>query len=492
MRFLFIDSFLGSNFGTDILGIAYLSACLKSQGHEVDAVDIRSHKAIVSFAKQFRPDYLLFSTTTGTHHIRLEINKKIKEEIDTYSVFGGPHATYFPEMIEDEGVDAICIGEGDEALIDFVRRKENGECFTDTPNFWVKHNGNIYKNSARPLIADLDEIPFADREITKKFSLIRDFKIKNFLSTRGCPYKCTFCSNNALHELYKGKGKIVRHRSVDNLIAEIKEVQREFDLKMVWFRDDVFGVSRDWLAEFSGKYKQEIGLPFRCVLQPKMVTRDRVKYLKDAGLASTSIGVESGDDDVRNKIFNRGIKREELINTAELLHEFDIPFGTFNILGVPFSNFESNHKTLELNLEMKPAWASTTIYQPLPRTVLGDKVLNAGLFGGYHDKVGASSDNDKKSVLNKNKAMVVGQSQVALERKKEVENFKNLFPIIVEYPHLAPMTKFLIKLPLGKFYIILDQLFRGYIGMVKFFGYKRSFKETLILICRYMQSGFET
>ena len=220
--------------------------------------------------------------------------------------------------------------------------------------------------------------------------------------------------------------------------------------------------------------------------------RSKIKVLKDAGLASTSIGLESGDDYVRNEIFNRGISEKQLIDTANLFHEYNIPFGTFNILGVPFSRFESNYKTLLLNLKMKPDWASTTLYQPLPRTILGDRVIQKGLFRGFEERNNKNRSNILQKSFAGNKKKIVSKSQLTLRRKYQVENLKNLFSILIEFPVLVPVAKYLIRLPIGRIYFIIDQIFRGYIGMKKFFTHKRSLKETLTMIYWYIRTGFET
>ena len=114
-----------------------------------------------------------------------------------FSVFGGPHPTFFPEMIEKEGVDAVCIGEGEYAMLELMNRLEQGKPADDIQNFWIKSNGTTKKNMVRPLIEDLDELPFLDRELMYEGD--KDLKLsrnKGFFAGRGCPYRCTYCFNH--------------------------------------------------------------------------------------------------------------------------------------------------------------------------------------------------------------------------------------------------------------------------------------------------------
>ena len=174
----------------------------------------------------YSPQIVGYSALTGEHIKLLEINKLLKKDFNFKAVFGGPHPTFFPEFINEESIDAICIGEGDISFPEFCRRIENNENYWETPNFVVNNNGNIFRNSLMPLVENLDSLPFPDRDLMYEADsdLLSEGK-KLFFASRGCPYKCSYCFNNKYNEMYSGKGSIIRLHSPEYLIEEICKVK---------------------------------------------------------------------------------------------------------------------------------------------------------------------------------------------------------------------------------------------------------------------------
>ncbi len=264
-------------------GIMHLSSALKGAGHEV-ALAVDGLEDPLEVAKRFQPAIIGYSVITGSHRYYYELNRRLKEGIEFFSVFGGPHPTFFPEMIEEEGVDGICIGEGEGAMVDLANALEDGDLALDIPNWWFKVDGQVIRNPVRPYVADLDLLPLPDRDLVyAKDPISRRSKIKHFISGRGCPYDCTYCFNHALFDLYRGKGKRFRQRSVDNVLEEIAQVKENYPLEFVVFFDDTFVLSLEWLREFAEKYPQRIGLPFFCNTRANLVTGEQVHLLKQAG-----------------------------------------------------------------------------------------------------------------------------------------------------------------------------------------------------------------
>ena len=207
----------------DPLGIMCLSATLKQANHEVRicSPEVRETGKML---EEFPADVIAYSIATGDHSFYIDFNRVIKNRHkNIYSVFGGPHCTFNPDFItENLDVDAMATGEVDLTFVDFINSLESDGDYHLTPNFHVRRDGEIYRNEVSNHIPDLDDLPFPDR------SVIYDYypkaavgKVKSVMSMRGCPYPCTYCHNHQLNELYKGKGKILRRRSVDNVIKEI-------------------------------------------------------------------------------------------------------------------------------------------------------------------------------------------------------------------------------------------------------------------------------
>ena len=430
-------------------GIMHLSSALKAAGHEV-ALAADALEDPVRVAKEFQPGIIGYSVITGSHRYYYQLNRRLKEEIDFFSAFGGPHPTFFPEMIDEEGVDGICIGEGEGALVDLANSLEAGRFDLAILNWWFKVGGKIIRNPVRPLVDDLDGLPLPDRDLVySKDAISRHSKIKHFLSGRGCPYNCTYCFNHAFSKIYKGKGKRFRQRSVDNVIEELRQVKEAYPLEFIIFVDDTFVLSQGWLEEFAEEYPEEIGLPFWCNTRANLVTEEQVRLLKKAGAFCVGMGIEAGNDRIRNELLKRNMSREQILNACRLLHEGGLNFTTHIMLALPTSSLEDDFETLQLNIECRPVYAHAFLFQPYPRTELGEFAREEGwMIGSLDDISDVAWD---KSVL-----------EFPEKEKRQMENLQRFFAIAVEWPRLLPLIRFLIKLPKNRLFWLVHKLWKGY------------------------------
>ena len=249
----------------EFIGPMQLSAILKAKGHKTDLLVWTKEKDLIKKIKQIKPDLIAFSTTTGPHKEALKIARKIKSEINIPIIFGGAHPTLFPDVIKEDCVDMICIGEADLVILAIANAIDKKWNIKKIKNICVEEGKTIRKNELAPLV-DLDNLPSIDRELYyKRYSFLKNLSVKKFITSRGCPYNCSFCFNQTMRKMYKGKGKWVRKRSVDRVIAEIKEVRKKYGLKGVRISDDTFTMEHTWLTEFLNKYKKEVNLPFTCL-----------------------------------------------------------------------------------------------------------------------------------------------------------------------------------------------------------------------------------
>ncbi len=429
-------------------GLMHLSSALEAAGHEV-ALAVDALEDPVRVAKELQPGIVGYSVITGSHRYYYQLNQSLKEEVDFFSVFGGPHPTFFPEMIEEEGVDGICIGEGEGAIVDLANALDEGRLNPSIPNWWFKVKGKVIKNPVRPLMDDLDSLPLPDRDLVySKDAISRHSKIKHFLSGRGCPYNCTYCFNQALSEIYKGKGKRFRQRSVDNVIEELRRAKEDYPLEFVVFVDDTFVLSQEWLREFAEKYPREISLPFFCNTRANLVTEEQIRLLKEAGAFCVGMGIEAGNDRIRNELLKRNMSQEQILNACRLLHEGRLNFTTTNMLALPTGSLEDDFETLQLNIECRPAYAHAFLFQPYPKTELGEFTRKEGWMAGTMDDM--SEIMWDKSVLNFEES-----------EKLQMENLQRFFAIAVEWPRLLPLIRFLIKLPKNRLFWLINKLWKG-------------------------------
>ena len=251
MKVLFIEEYLPQ----EMLGIMWLSRAIKDAGHECRALFIPDTSWLDKL-KAYDPDVVCYSVTTGIHTFLVDVNRKVKEvKPSVFSLFGGPHATFTPELVEEVGVDAVCRGEGEQAIVELLNRMQKGEDFYDCLNFYFKHKqtGEIIKNPQRPLVMDIDSLGFPDREVIYDAGAVyRDADRKVFVSQRGCPMPCSFCFHHAWKKkVYNVKNsEYVRKRSVTHLLEEIKQVKAKYNLKFVHFVDGDCVLSPGWVQAF--------------------------------------------------------------------------------------------------------------------------------------------------------------------------------------------------------------------------------------------------
>ena len=427
MKIVFILPF--QNDGLEPLGILSLAGMLKKVGHEVHAI-LPSKREISHNLQTLKPDILAYSVVSGWHQHYIILNQWIKKNFapSALSVFGGPHPTYFPAYIYEDGVDAICRGEGEYAFVEFVTKLEKQEDYFTSKNWWVKHNGLVYKNTFRPEIQDMDTLPFQDRSLLEPYTSYFNRSLRAFSMSRGCPFNCSYCFNHAYRDIYRKSGlkTSLRCRSVDNVIAEIKQVSEKYSIQSIAFFDDVFNTSVDWLDEFSDKYKYQVGLPFECNLRVEQITARVVSTLKRAGCAIIAVGIEVADEEMRAAILRRRYTTDELIRACAIIKENGILLKTYNIFGIPPGKLNSDIDTLKLNGQLRVDIPTASIYQPYPGTDLGEKAQFDGYWDGNLDQIRLGFY--KTSILK-------------LRDKTKIELLQKYFFIFVKFPILMPLLK---------------------------------------------------
>lgn len=419
------------------LGIMYLSAALKAAGHEVE-VFVKTTAGDEDLAaeslKAFNPDIAAFSLITGDHPWALKIAGllKVQAKKPLLTVFGGPHPTFYPEFIADDAVDVICVGEGEEAFCELAEYIDAGKPIHGIRNLHVKTIAGTVKNEVRPLRQNLDSLSFPDRSLyLSKYPFMR-LSHMAVMAGRGCPYTCSYCFNDSLQAMYRGKGPYVRQRSPGNVLAELEELVRDYHPRTIYFQDDVFTLSREFLAAFLPAYRLRIGLPFICLSRAEQLTDETIRLLTDAGCKRLFWGIESGNETLRRNILKRNFTNADIIAKAALLKKYGLKFRTYNILGIPGETIENARETVELNIRIKTDYPWCSVLSPYPKT---------GIAAEYERLCGTPADIDR-----------IGASFFTTRYPvpREMQNLQKLFYWIVKLPALYPLFRQLVKLPLGR------------------------------------------
>ncbi len=441
MRILFLQ-----NIWFEFLGTMSLLGVARQAGYAAGLAIGKDRHLLNSVAK-FRPEIVAFSCVTGTQGWALNLCRRIKTEIDPgiITLMGGPHPTFFPEIIENYPyLDMICVGEGEGALLDILGAGNNPEAFTQFDNLHVRIQDTVVKNPPRPLIQDLDALPFLEREQLYQYRLIHDNPVKRMITGRGCPHSCTFCFNHSAMKLYRKKGKYVRKRSIENVMEEIRVLKSKYPVETIRFEDDLFGVSREWLLEFCDTYPRHFRIPYICSLRADAVDREIAAALKNSGCFNIVMGVESGDETVRNGLLKKNISDAQLIETAALFREFGLNFCTTNILGLPGETFRQALKTVTFTTKLQPTFTWCAVFQPYPRTELGQLVIEKGLV----EKLDVD-DIDP----NYHSGSLLKQPDI-----HRCVNLHKFFYVLFNHPGMLPLVKLLSHLPPNPLYTLIHRV----------------------------------
>ena len=414
MRTLFIFYEEPSNPVSFPLGIGLLSARLKKHGHTVKGIHIHKEleepgvlEEIVSSVKQFAPDLLAYSCTSPAFQGIKKIAAHLRREIGMPAICGGPHPTLYPgETLAAEGIDYVCVGEGENTLVEFIRALERGEdCFRVPGISFLNGNAELVKNRLYPLVQDLDALSWIDYDVFGKHfieQLTSDGWLRH-ITSRGCPYNCSYCHTPMFRKVYaEGIGVTeaglgyVRFRSVDSLIDEFNAMVRKYDVKVINFMDDLFCLKKERILEFCRKFKkrlpENVGYSIQTHLQH--LDEEMVTALYDSRCLRVVVGVESGAQRIL-KLFNRKTTLEKMSEKLSLLVKTRFPLGTWslNILGNPTETMEEMLQTLALSAQALVERVKFNVMAPYPQSKIYDYCVAENLFVGDPD----SQDFDDRS-----------------------------------------------------------------------------------------------
>ena len=369
-------------------GIRTMSAYLKQHGHQVQMIFLpdpfgddleygieRYEDCVIDELVSLcaRSDLIGLTLMTNFFDNAVQITVKLKRALDIPVIWGGVHPTIRPE--ESLGyADMICIGDGEEALLELLEKMENNDDYTDTHNLWIKKNDKTYINSVKKLNNNLDQYPIPDYSNVDHFilheghlkplnsDLLEVFLKRGTVSTylkkigyqtmtgRGCPHRCTYCINDTIKSLYEGQGYL-RWRSVDHVIKELLWVKENMPyISYIWISDDAFFArSLKNLEHFCKEYKEKVGLPFSCLGSPLTVSEEKMELLVDSGLIYLQVGLESGSKRIQELFNRKNMSNEVMMKAIKIINKYKnkmFPPSYDFILDVPYETDEDKIESL--------------------------------------------------------------------------------------------------------------------------------------------------
>lgn len=354
------------------LGVEYLSACLKAAGHDVrlaydprlfsDSFNVNRtlagwfnlERRVVQEAVDQRADLYALSLASADWAWAKRMTSALKERTRKPVVGGGVHVSAATnQVLLHPSVDFAMTGECEEAMVDLVNALESGRDVSALPNASLRRDGRIIRNPNRPLLEDLDQLPFPDKQIYYDVSGHHNYGY-NIMPSRGCAKACSYCYNSWYWNTFPNKHRRVRHRSVENVLEELDRAVSLFRIGFVRFLDDDFCYNRDWFLEFARLYPKHIGLPYRIFVDADSCTEEVVRKLEESGCYEVEMGVQTIEHDTRTKVFNRPQVEGQCRRVIEAFSRTRVTCCVDNIIGYPGQTVQHMQTLLEFYNQVRP------------------------------------------------------------------------------------------------------------------------------------------
>ncbi len=437
--------------GAENISVAYVATAIKNKGHTAKVAfdralfDDKQYFSIKFLADLFdqkqkmideiikeKPDMLAMSVFADNYQWSLDVARKVREKHpDCLTVWGGIHPTTVPEeVISQDVVDFLVIGDGELPMVKLLDALGNGQKFDDIPNLWFKQNGTV-KKGAHSFLAKGNEFPEPDKTIFENFIPIKEYYLT--VSNKGCIQKCSFCSENFKFDFESElrEGSFIREKSVDVVLKELKEMKQKYSLKYIDIKNNVLSGSKKWINEFCEKYPKEVGLPFRIMVQPLQLQGDYALKLKKAGCHHVQMGIESFNSKVRKDVLLRDETTEQVMTALEKLDEAGINFSADLILGLPGETEEDLIYALKALSPCKHLIRASIFWlQYSPKVFITEQALKNGIIG-----------KEDEEVINKglqDNYLSTG-SEMEADRKRILKTYHILYRLLPIVPHKIMM-----------------------------------------------------
>jgi radical SAM superfamily enzyme YgiQ (UPF0313 family) len=463
--FLFVQ-----NIVFPFIGTGYVSSFLKKNNIDTDIIFRNNETA--GHVRDVAPSMVGIFCMTGNEASVKNLARGIKESAKGVKIIvGGPHPTFFPLGFQDcPDVDYLCRGECDNdeiiGLLGHVREGMTG---------WKGNNIIANQDAGSELkqlniAEDLDSLPFPDMDIyydKKEFRREHSFILS---TSRGCPYRCSYCYNSIYNSMLKSK-RYVRRHSPEYVVEYLSYLKNRYGSRRVNFQDDVFAVNKEWIGRFTELYRRKVGLPYYCNIKTDIFDEDYARLLKEGGCYAVCFGVETGNEELRKRILNRRYSNQSIYETAGTLRRYGIDFVTTNMVGLPDETIENSFETVKLNYDIKSTVAWCSVFTPYPNTPLSEYSIEKGYI-------------ERKQV----ETLPATYFKGSILRKRDINEQVNLhkfFYIASKYKFTWPTIRRLVKFK-------SNRLFEYFFFSTFVFYRKRIYKQGFFSILRMLLSTLKS
>jgi len=384
MKITFIFPRFKYESGDPPLGIAYLASYVrKFSDASIDILDTtfdHSFNSIHDYLSQNKPDIVGIYLDTIMYNDALRIIQDVKKQ-GIFVVAGGPHATILPESLI-QSVDIVIRGEAEKPFLKIISHFHLKR-FENINNTWYKNGNKVIKNRSKYEYTDLDGFPFPSRDLLymEKYierchqfdSLNPRLRATTTIVSRGCPFSCSFCQPT----LKRMFGNNVRIRSPDNVITEIKELKRRYNIDAVFFHDDTLTANMTWMTKFCDQLrKANLNIILGCNTRADTIHNNLLKTMFDAGFRELHIGIESASQRILDNIYKKGIRIDKVKPIIKTIRTMGFNTMCFFMIGAPTETKHEIKETIRFACSLPTNEISVSITNPIPETDLYQIMLN--------------------------------------------------------------------------------------------------------------------
>lgn len=431
-------------------GILSISGYLEKYGFYPDVIVSFLEDDPVEAVSKLEPDVIGISVMSVEHKWLINTAQKIRRVLPNAKiVVGGIHAVLYPEeILSIPQVDLVCTSDGEEVMLDILRELEKSEPdWHSIKGIGFRDKvGKLHLTERAPLFAYKKEIIEDRRVYFKRYPLLARDTAQRFISSRGCPYHCSFCYNERLRKIFEGRGQYIRRKEVTNLIKEIALVCQNSKVDAVFFMDDLFTMDKEWLRKFLSLYKNEVGIPFVCTTRANIIDEERAALLADAGCRTVSFGVESGNYEIRKFVLNKDLTDKSIINCGRLLKKYGLKTQTTNMFCLPGETLQNAYETIELNIKAGTDFAFASLLMPFPKTTIADYCIEHGFIKSDYSLNDLPESFMTQSILNiKEKELIVNVQRLSYFFVRSPWLYRN-FKWVVRFKRLKKLFGLLFEL----------------------------------------------
>lgn len=366
--------------GYESLGIGYLASIALQHGYEVDLHHLKFGDYIRGYSLQtnksieneknailkLRPDIVAFSLNSFMAYSLIELARSIKDN-GIKTIAGGPHCTAEPVLTASTNAfHGVISGEADNVFIESIE----GLTQSNYNLPWIftpeKTRGDYVS------VNDLDRLPFPAKKLFYRINSFEahDYKI---ISSRGCPYNCIFCSHSN-----PATKSACRRRSIDNIIEELVRAKKEFNIRSVYFLDDVFTINEEWIKNFIKDYRQKINLPFHAISHPNNINKEIINSLKEGGCTAIRLGVQTTTESIKRSL-GRTEDNQKVSDAINHLKKKGIKVEIDHIVNLPGESLVDARESIKFYNNHRPSSIKIYWLIPLPGTLWFNKSVEQNL-----------------------------------------------------------------------------------------------------------------